>query len=94
MTYKKLDLEALDQVTGGFEEENVLLPTEGMEIICPVCKNKDKDSFAPSALYDPKIGSVEYRCKCGAKFVCYHGKVILRQDWDDLCRKKGMKYGF
>ena len=33
MTYKKLDLEALDQVTGGFEEENVLLPTEGMEII-------------------------------------------------------------
>ena len=94
MTVDKLNVTELDGVVGGFREDNIQLPTEGMEIVCPKCNNKDGKSFAPSALYDPKIGSVEYRCKCGCKFVCYKGKVILRDDWDALCKLKGISYNF
>lgn len=91
---EKMDLNDLDRVNGGFEELNEKLPTEGMEIVCPNCHRKDKNAFAKSALYDPGIGSVEYRCGCGCSFVCYHGKVILRKDWDTLCAEKGIKYVF
>jgi lysyl-tRNA synthetase class I len=94
MTYDKLDFNDLENVAGGFEERNIGLPTVGMEIVCPKCHKKDPDSFAASALYDPNLQSVEYRCSCGCKFVCSHGKVILREDWDALCKQKGINYPF
>ena len=87
------DLE-LDSVNGGFAEENRGLPTAGMNIVCPKCGSKQALSFHNNVLYEPKIGSVEYACKCGCRFVCYKGKVILRKKWDDLCVRKGIHYPF
>lgn len=94
MKMDKLDFTELDNVTGGFAEENQGLPTSGMSIVCPACHTSDKDAFAGSVLYDPSIGSVEYHCRCGCKFVCYQGQVIQRQEWDALCKQKGIKYTF
>ena len=94
MTYKKLDFSDLEQVAGGFEERNSALPTLGMEIYCPKCSKKDPDSFADSALYEPNLQSVEYKCSCGCRFVCCQGKIILREDWDVLCKDKGINYPF
>ena len=91
---EKMNLQDLDKVNGGFEEQNGNLPTAGMEIVCPNCHKKDQNAFAKSVLFDPEIGSVEYRCSCGCRFVCFKGKVILRKDWDDLCAKHGIKYVF
>ena len=89
-----LNLNELDHVVGGFAEASEGLPTAGMEIVCPRCYNDNKNYFAQSALYDPQIGSVEYRCSCGCKFVCYEGQVILRDKWDALCDRKGIHYVF
>ena len=94
MALKILDMNQLDHVVGGFAEASEGLPTAGMEIACPSCNNSDKNYFSQSALYDPDIGSVEYRCSCGCKFVCYKGKVILREEWDALCKQKGINYKF
>lgn len=91
---EKLNLDSLDDVVGGFSEQNPGLPTKGMNIKCPRCHSDGAKSFAEGALYDPNIGSVEYKCKCGCQFVCMHGKVILKDDFLDLCNKKGITYTF
>lgn len=87
-------MDDLDKIAGGFAEENRGLPTAGMNIKCPKCGASSPSSFSKSALYDPSIGSVEYRCKCGCSFVCMNGHVIPKQDFTALCHKKGINYKF
>ncbi len=94
MAMSKLNDHEMDQVVGGFQEQNKGLPTNGMNIECPNCHSKEANSFAGSALYSPQIGSVEYHCKCGCQFVCYKDKVILKDDWLALCKNKGLAYEF
>lgn len=91
---KKLNMNDLEKINGGFKEENKGLPTYGKEIVCPKCKSKLPASFVNGALYDPKIGSVEYTCHCGCSFVCYQDQVILKNDWLSLCKDKGISYVF
>lgn len=94
MKMTSIDDFELDSVNGGFAEENRGLPTAGMNIVCPKCGSKQATSFQSNVLYEPKLGSVEYQCKCGCRFVCYKGKVILRKNWDELCERKGIEYPF
>jgi len=94
MTLEYLKDADLGDVNGGFKEQNKILPTVGMNIVCPKCKTSDPSAFAGAALFDPNLDSVEYHCKCGCKFVCYKNQVILRKDFDDLCKANGIKYGF
>ena len=91
---KNMRLDELDNVQGGFSEANKGLPTKGMDIVCPECHSRSADSFSDNALYDDKIGSVEYQCKCGCRFICYGGQVIKRADWLKLCDAKGISYRF
>lgn len=91
---KPLDLFELNNVTGGFAEANPGLPTAGKKIKCPKCHTTEKSKFSKSVFYDPKLGSVEYMCGCGCKFVCYHNKVYLHDEWKQICNSKGIKYGF
>jgi DNA-directed RNA polymerase subunit M/transcription elongation factor TFIIS len=90
----KLDDKELDSINGGFSEQNKRLPTAGMRIVCPKCHSKRAAAFSKSALFDPELKSVEYRCKCGCSFVCFGGNVFLKDDWLSLCKSKGLKYSF
>jgi DNA-directed RNA polymerase subunit M/transcription elongation factor TFIIS len=94
MRIMKIEDKELDSINGGFSEQNKGLPTVGMSIECPRCHSKKAASFAKGALFDPEIKSVEYRCKCGCNFVCYGGNVLLKKDWLNLCKSKGLKYSF
>ncbi|MBR0409393.1 MAG: hypothetical protein IJI25_00095 [Eubacterium sp.] len=91
---EKLNMDDLDQVAGGFVEENIGISTGGMSIVCPNCQNADKGGFSVSVLYDPELESAEYKCKCGCSFVCYRGNVILKEDWIAECKKNNYVYPF
>lgn len=91
---KELKFDALEQVTGGFQETNQGLPTNGLNIVCPACHSSKANSFSKSALYDSKLGTVEYQCKCGCSFVISHGKAIKKNDFLNLCKQKGIAYPF
>ena len=87
----KITDEELESVNGGFKE-TASLPTKGMNIKCPVCGNSK--NFG-NALFDQKVGSVEYHCNdCGQDFVCYERQVILKNNWIGLCNKKNYSYPF
>lgn len=91
---KPLNEKELEKVTGGFQETNKSLPTRGLNIICPACHSTKAHSFSKSALYDDKLGTVEYQCKCGCSFVISHGKAIKKNDFLNLCKQKGIAYPF
>lgn len=88
---QKLNDDELNGVSGGVME-TADLPTKGKNIICPSC-NKD-NRLSKKACYDPKLGSVEYSCGCGCKFVCYGNDVLLKKDFLDLCIKNKYDYLF
>jgi len=90
----KLSMDDLEKATGGFNEQNKVLPTFGMNIVCPKCKSTYVDSFSSGALYDPKLKTVEYQCKCGCQFVCQNGQAYEKSDFLALCKKKGIHYAF
>ena len=91
---KKLSEEELLEVAGGFTETNRGLSTFGYEIKCPDCGAMSADSFEAGAWQDKKMNSVEYHCNCGCRFVCYDGYVIKKDNWINLCNKKGYRYPF
>ena len=87
----KISDDELESISGGFKE-TASLPTKGMNIKCPQCPNTK--NFG-NALFDQKIGSVEYHCnECGTDFVCYDGQVVLKNNWISLCNSKKYKYAF
>ena len=90
----KISDDELDEVVGGFGEANSALNTAGMNIICPSCSSSSPNSFSKQVLHDPKTGSLEYRCKCGCRFVCYEGYVIPLDSWISRCAAEGYKYPF
>ncbi len=90
MAMSKLSDQEMSQVVGGFQEKNKDLPTYGMEIQCPSCHETAASSFADNVLYNPAVGSVEYQCTCGCRFVCYGNQVFLKDDWQALCKSKGI----
>lgn len=90
----KLDKTELSEVSGGFSELNESLPTAGLDIKCPKCGTGTDESFSKSVLYDPDLGSVEYRCKCGCSFVCYQGRVHMKDDFIALCKANKINYRF
>ncbi len=81
----RLDDSELEKVSGGFREESDL-PTKGKNIICPKCQNDKK--LLKTAKYDPMLGSVQYECGCGVKFVCYKDNVIMYDDFLDQIKGK------
>ncbi len=88
----KLNDNELEQVSGGWREE-ADLPTKGKDIICPKCTKGD--NVKKTALYDPKLNSVQYECKCGAKFVYYGDSVIMYDDFKKTLEdKKYFDYKF
>ena len=87
----KISDDELESINGGFKE-TASLPTKGMNIKCPKCGNST--SFG-NALFDKKIGSVEYHCgSCGTDFICYDGQVVLKNNWISLCNTKKYSYPF
>lgn len=91
---QSIDFNELEAVNGGFNEANSDLPTSGLNIVCPKCHSRNASSFSPNALYDKKLGTVEYQCKCGCSFVVSHGKAIIKNDFLSLCDAKGINYSF
>ena len=87
----KISDDELESINGGFKE-TASLPTKGMNIKCPICGNSK--SFG-NALFDQKVGSVEYHCnECGQDFVCYDNQVVLKNNCIALCNKKKYAYPF
>ena len=85
----------MEQVSGGFRENNSKLGTAGMSIRCPACGASSAENFRGSVLQDPKTGSVEYHCnQCGTDFICYDGYVVKKKDWISMCKKKNHAYPF
>ena len=91
MAMKKMRDNELENIAGGFRETGNV-PTQGMNIVCPKCKSGD--NIRGGALFDNKMGSVEYSCGCGTDFVCYDGQVILKSKWIKLCNAKKYHYPF
>ncbi len=81
----ELNDEELSEVSGGMREEGDL-PTKGKNIICPVCEKGD--GIEKKALYDPILRSVQYECKCGAKFVYYGNSVIMYEAFKKKLEEK------
>ncbi|MCR4908330.1 MAG: hypothetical protein K5985_05810 [Lachnospiraceae bacterium] len=85
MTEMIINDKELENVSGGVREE-ADIPTKGKSIVCPVCEHGDR--IKKKALYDPDLGSVQYECKCGAKFVYYGNSVIMYDDFKKKLEEK------
>ncbi len=82
----------LENISGGFTEVTPNIATTGMNIKCPVCNAVAASEFDPHAWVDKKLGSVEYHCNKGHKFVCYDGFVIMKDAFINICKSKKYNY--
>lgn len=91
---KRLGNVELNEISGGFREDNVKLMgiSYGMNIVCPSCGEDKKVGFYDGVYVDPKIESAEYRCRCGCAFVCYKGSIHMMDEWLEKCDQHGYSY--
>ena len=80
---KKLNDNELKKVSGGFTEDDDRMKgyTFGMNISCPRCHRSDRSDFDANVFIDSDLKTAEYRCKCGARIICFRGHIILEEDW-------------
>ncbi len=88
----KLFDDELSNVSGGVMQANKDLDTYGKSIQCPngACGGTIMDTVYK----DTKEGfeSELYMCTCGAKFVVYKNRVIMRDNWTAECKKYKYDY--